>query len=298
MNTDISLLILAAGKGSRYGGTKQFDHVGYSDEYLLEYSIYDAIEIGFNRVVVVTSKEARYELEKYLRSKIPNTIYLKCVAQDVSQTPHNVSVVRTKPWGTAHAVWSARGEFVDPFVIVNADDYYGKQALQMAFNAANAIGQSKSYCLVAYPLKSTLSENGTVSRGVCEVDENRLISINEFTQLSNNQGLIIDRLTNKIFSGEELVSMNLWVLTPLVFQAIENQFLDFIEQTDNLEKEELYLPTIIQNQIVNEKIVVEVKTSSSTWMGMTFALDRENVVKRLEELVESGHYPSNLWEKQ
>jgi UTP-glucose-1-phosphate uridylyltransferase len=300
MNTDITLLILAAGKGSRYGGIKQFDTIGHSGEYLLEYSIYDAITAGFEKIVIVTSKESKEELSDYLSYRIPSSVSLTCISQDIEDTPTYSNLVekRIKPWGTGHAVWSARNVIFGPFVTINADDYYGRQAFRIAFKIGNSIGTEDRYGLVVYPLKNTLSKYGTVSRGICKLDSSRLLNISEFTKLAEVDGVISDEKTNRQFTGEEPVSMNLWILTPKMFSAIDDQFTDFIRETKDLEKDELYLPYIIQTCVDKNEVLVDALNTDSKWMGMTYASDRVEVVSTLNEYVGSGHYPSKLWQNQ
>ncbi|MFK7952234.1 MAG: sugar phosphate nucleotidyltransferase [Ekhidna sp.] len=299
MKTEINLLILAAGKGSRYGSEKQFDGVGVNGEFLFEYSIYDAIQIGFSNIVIITSKESKQEIEDYLESRISNKIRFCCIAQEEKDIPYNsqVKIERTKPWGTAHAVWSGREVLTDSdsFVTINADDFYTREALALAFKASKNITSDTKYGLVAFRLQKTLSINGPVSRGICDLNDSELIKINECTQLIDIEGVIIDKSSNTQFTGNELVSMNLWVLTPDVFKTIERQFAIFISENEDLKSGEIYLPSVIQSEIDNSENTVKVIANHGEWMGMTYASDREGVKSRLKSFVQSGLYPRDLW---
>lgn len=292
----MTLLILAAGLGSRFGAEKQYVGVGPTGEYLLEYNIYDAITAGFKEIVVVTNEASQEALTKYLQDRIPNHIKLTCVVQSIHDIPESVDIQgRTKPWGTAHAVRSAREVIHDTFVTINADDFYGRPGLKDAFELATNIQADPTLLgIVTYQLSKTISTYGSVSRGVCEVKDDILVKVVEHTQIRTNQNGLVDEATAKEFSGEELVSMNLWVLKPTLFDTITEQLNQEIQQLI-ANNAELYLPSCVQHQMDYNSVTVLNKPTQSDWMGLTYQEDRAEVVKTLLEMVAEGTYPTPLW---
>ncbi len=293
----MTLLLMAAGKGSRYGKLKQFDGLGPKEEFLMEFSIYDALQNGFNHIVVITQKDNVAFLQDYLRPRLPEDIKLDVLAQQLDDLPEGVSFdgERAKPWGTAHAVWTARNVIDNPFVVINADDYYGKNAYQ---NAARFIANKKAgdaFGLVAYTLKDTLSEYGSVSRGVCEQNGNHLISVIERTKIEAQEGGIVDTDSGMRFTGDELVSMNFWVCHPSIFQRITQDLKAFIASGENLERGEIYLPFVIQAMLEEKATQVEVIPSESMWFGVTYQDDKEKAMDALQEMTQAGGYQSPLW---
>ncbi|WP_246019931.1 nucleotidyltransferase family protein [Muriicola soli] len=293
----MTLLLMAAGRGSRYGALKQFDGLGPFDEFLMEFSIYDALENGFDHIVVVTQKDNVKFLKEYLSARIPGATKLDVVAQEVKDLPDGVSYTgeRTKPWGTAHAVWSARKVIDGPFSVINADDYYGKQAFKNAAKFVAGDSDPNAFGLVAYTLKDTLSPYGSVSRGVCKQDGNSLVSVEERTQIEEGEKGISDADSDTKFSGEELVSMNFWVCKPIIFDQIEEDIRSFFKEEENLEKGEVYLPFVIQAMLQQGKTKVEVIPSESMWFGVTYANDKETAMAQLKTMTSEGQYRSPLW---
>ena len=293
----MTLLLMAAGSGSRYGKLKQFDGLGPCEEFLLEYSIFDAISNGFNHIVVITKAENQEYLKEYLSARIPETITLDVLVQDINNLPTGASVTteRVKPWGTAHAVWCAKDVINDDFVIINADDYYGKNAFKSAAQFINSLESKNTYALVGYNLKDTLSEHGSVSRGVCNVDGNHLLSIQEHTKIGDVDGHIVDEDSNNELDPDTIVSMNFWICNASIFEYIETYFSNFLNVPENLEKSEIYLPFVAQEMMVNGLINIEVIAANSDWFGVTYYEDKAEAVSTLSNLTKQEQYPSPLW---
>lgn len=293
----MTLLLMAAGSGSRYGKLKQFDGLGPKEEFLLEYSIFDAIANGFDHIVVITKEANREFLEEYLSERIPSTIKLNVLVQDINNLPKNTNLdtERIKPWGTAHAVWCAKDVIDGEFVIINADDYYGKKAFENAAKFINSMNSNNTYGIVGYSLKDTLSDHGSVSRGVCNVDNEQLISIQEHTKISAVNDIIIDEDLNTELDPETIVSMNFWICNPSIFDYIETYFTNFLNVPENLEKSEIYLPFVAQEMMENGLININVITSKSDWFGVTYYEDKAEAVSTLKSLTEQNEYPSPLW---
>lgn len=294
----MTLLLMAAGSGSRYGKLKQFDDLGPKQEFLLEFSIYDAIKYGFTQIVLVTKAENKTFLEDYLSPKLPSNITLNVVVQDINDLPDGISIdtsKRAKPWGTAHAVWSARHVINSDFVIINADDYYGKEAFEGAANFIENNNSNKTYAIVGYNLKDTLSEHGSVSRGVCSVDEGHLVSIEEHTKIEAIDGKIIDTESGNTLSPDTVVSMNFWICNTSIFDYIETYFSNFLQIPENLEKSEIYIPFVAQEMMASGLIDINVISTNSEWFGVTYYEDKSEAVNTLKRLTIEGNYPSPLW---
>ncbi|NND80130.1 MAG: UTP--glucose-1-phosphate uridylyltransferase [Maribacter sp.] len=289
---------MAAGSGSRYGKLKQFDGLGPNEEFLMEFSIFDALENEFDHVVAITKKDNVAFLRDHLSARLPNTIKLDVIAQELMDIPEGCSYAgeRVKPWGTAHAVWTARNLINNPFVVLNADDYYGKGAFKNAAKFIKDEEYKDAYGLVGYTLKDTLSDHGSVSRGVCEAnEENTLLSVVERTQLTQEGNHVVDLESGAKFNGDELVSMNYWICRPTIFKAIEQDLRTFLQKGENLEKGEIYIPFVIQEMVQRNEVVVKVVPSGGKWFGVTYASDREMAVSQLQETTDKGGYPSPLW---
>jgi len=293
----MTLLILAAGLGSRYGGTKQFDGVGPKGEFLLEYTIFDAIRAGFSRIVLVTRTERVQEITDYFKERIPDTVNFQCIPQSMEDVPDGFrkSGDRVKPWGTAHAVWCAREVVQGKFVMVNADDLYGRNAIEMAFSLGGEHPEKNRFGLVGYELRETLSTFGTVSRGVCRTKNGLLAKVTEYTKLVKEDERIVDKETGANFEGDVLVSMNLWVLDATIFPEIEKAFLSFFDNISRQQKGELYLPQMIQNLIDVNAVTVNVVAGNSEWHGMTHKEDKAQLVNELKMLAKQRIYPTPLW---
>lgn len=295
----MTLLLMAAGRGSRYGKLKQFDDLGPNGELLMEYSIFDAIEAGFTQIVVITQKDKVDFTHNHLDERIPEDIELDVIAQETSDIPYGVAFMedREKPWGTAHAVWSARNVIEDAFVVINADDYYGKEAFINAAKFLNNPDSENNYGLVGYTLKDTLSTNGSVSRGICKIDgDNNLIAIEEHLKIEKKANVITDITTGENFNGEELVSLNFWVCQPEIFQTIEEEFITFLEDDRLVKSSELYLPLIIKKIVESGEDTIKTIPSNEQWFGITYAADREEVVKALKERTDNEQYPVPMWQ--
>ncbi len=295
----MTLLLMAAGRGSRYGKLKQFDGLGPKEEFLMEFSIYDAIENGFEHIVVITQKDNVEFLKEYLGNRLPEDIKLDVISQELSDLPSGVNFTgsREKPWGTAHAVWSARDVITTPFAVINADDYYGRAAYKNAFKFIKANKDDGAYGLIAYTLNDTLSEHGSVSRGVCKRDGDLLIAVAERTKIEKQDTRIVDLDSGIEFDGNELVSMNFWVCMPSIFDHIANDLRIFLNQTDSskIETGEVYLPFVIQEMLQDKSAKVKVIPSDSKWFGITYADDKQKAAHLLKELTTRGTYRTPLW---
>ena len=293
----MTLLLMAAGSGSRYGKLKQFDDLGPADEFLMEFSIFDALKNNFNHIVVITKAANQSFLESHLSKFLPEDVKLDVLIQDINDIPEGVQLEtkREKPWGTAHAVWTARNVIKGSFVIINADDYYGQNAFEGAANFIKNNTSDNTFALVAYNLKNTLSKFGSVSRGVCEVENNHLKSIIERTQISEKESQIIDKDSGVTLDPNAAVSMNFWICNASIFTYIETYFSTFLENSDNLEKSEIYLPFVTQEMMENGHITVKVIEAQSDWFGVTYYDDKDIAVQTLSELTQKGAYPTPLW---
>tara|TARA_B110000444_G_scaffold140614_1_gene131942 strand:- start:535 stop:1404 length:870 start_codon:yes stop_codon:yes gene_type:complete len=288
---------MAAGSGSRYGKLKQFDDLGPAKEFLMEFSISDALKNNFNHIVVITKSANKTFLETHLSERLPGNVKLDVLVQDIKDIPKGVSLIteREKPWGTAHAVWTARNVISGDFVIINADDYYGQNAFEGAAEFMKNNQFSSNFALVAYSLKNTLSEFGSVSRGVCKVENKRLKSIIERTKILEKNTQIIDEDSGVILDPNSAVSMNFWICNASIFNYIEAYFKKFLENPDNIEKSEIYLPFVTQEMMENGHITVEIIEAKSTWFGVTYYDDKELAVATLAELTKQGTYSTPLW---
>ena len=289
---------MAAGSGSRYGKLKQFDDLGPAKEFLMEFSIFDALKNNFNHIVVITKAANKSFLESHLSERLPSTVRLDVLVQKIEDIPEPITLdtKREKPWGTAHAVWTARNVIQGSFVIINADDYYGKNAFNGAAKFIKNNNASDKFALVAYNLKNTLSKFGSVSRGVCEVNNNQLTSIIERTKISEKNTQIIDEDSGVILETNTVVSMNFWICNASIFKYIETYFRKFLESIENHEKNEIYLPFVTQEMMENGHITVEVIEAQSTWFGVTYYDDKKEAVKILDDLTNQGLYPTPLWD--
>ena len=294
----MTLLLMAAGSGSRYGKLKQFDELGPKAEFLLEFSIYDAIKSGFDHIVLVTKKENQSFLSNYLTQRIPSDIKIDVVVQDINDLPKNTAIntERIKPWGTAHAVWSARKVVKSSFVIINADDYYGNEAFLQAANYLKIKKSENAYGLVTYKLGKTLSKFGAVSRGICKVESGKLTSIEEHIKIRENDNIIIDEDSQTILDFDNDVSMNFWICNTNIFDYIENYIRKFLENKDNLKKNEIYLPFVAQEMMSENIITIDAINSDSDWFGVTYFEDKDNAVNLLKSFTLKGQYPSPIWQ--
>ncbi|MFI3330935.1 MAG: nucleotidyltransferase [Rikenellaceae bacterium] len=297
-----TLLVLAAGMGSRYGSLKQMDGVGYSGEAIIDYSIFDAIRAGFGKVVFVI----RHDFEQAFREiftpeRFSNQIEVDFVFQELNKIPEGYSIPegREKPWGTNHAVMMAKDAIKEPFAVINADDFYGKNAYKTMADYLNTLHDTHDkYCMVGYQISNTLSENGSVSRGICEVDENQnLVSMVERTSIEKIDGKIVFFEGDKSveLDPEVAVSMNMFGFTPDYFAHSNEYFKTFISENQTNLKAEFYIPTMVNKLITEKTSEMKVLTTDARWFGVTYKQDREMVVESIKNLVEQGIYPKKLW---
>jgi len=293
----MTLLLMAAGSGSRYGKLKQFDDLGPAGEFLMEFAMYDAIKNDFDHMVVITKKENVDFLKNHLNGRLPESIKLDVLSQEKSDLPDGVTFTgeRKKPWGTAHAVWTARNVINGPFAVINADDFYGQSAYANAANFMKEHPNDNTYALLGYTLKDTLSEHGSVSRGVCMVDGDDLTSVKERLELEQESDGVIDHHSGNTYTGEEQVSMNFWVCKPSIFKKIESEFRIFLKDEDRIANSELYLPITIQEMLQAGEVHVKLVPSGGEWFGVTYASDKEKAEKILRDKTAQNQYISPLW---
>ena len=291
------LLIMAAGSGSRYGKLKQFDQIGPKGQFLMEYGIFDAIKNDFNHIVVITKEENQMFLKDYFSELLPNHVKFDVVVQDNKHLPKTITnkYNRIKPWGTAHAVWCAKNYIDDSFAIINADDCYGFNAFKNAKLFMKNNSSENTYGLVTYKLKDTLSDFGTVSRGVCEVKDENLVSINEHLKIIKGDDSIVDLDKNVEVNKNSFVSMNFWICKKKFFNHLENYLINEIQNIKNIDSDEIYLPFAAQELLSKNIIEIKVIDSESNWFGVTYKNDKKLSVKKLNKLTESGNYPMDLW---
>ncbi|MDP1623375.1 MAG: sugar phosphate nucleotidyltransferase [Bacteroidales bacterium] len=298
-----TLLILAAGMGSRYGGLKQLDQVGPSGETIIDYSIYDAIQAGFGKVIFIIKEAIEADFKETFVERLKEKISIDYVFQETWMVPEGITIPdnRSKPWGTGHAVMMAGGRINGPFAVINADDFYGRGAFETlaAYYRNRAPDRAKDYCMVAYQVSNTLSEFGAVSRGVCQADpDSFLVDVVERTHIERMETGIAyknDKGQPVLIPGNSLVSMNFWGFTPSLFSFLDQGFKTFIENNAADLKAEYYIPGVINELIKSRQITVKILHCHEKWFGMTYKEDRETVVKSIRELVRSGVYPENLW---
>lgn len=295
-----TLVILAAGMASRYGSMKQIQSFGPGGETIMDYSIYDAIRAGFSKVVFVIRQEFVEDFKAIFEPGLKGRIDVDYVFQDLNAyTNDNINPAeRTKPWGTAHAVLCAQQAVKEPFAVINADDFYGKDAFQKASDFLTKECAKNLYAIIGYELSKTLSDNGTVCRGVCDVDkDDYLVSITERTKIYAENGDIVFEDLNGIHkvANDSKVSMNFWCFDPSVFELCQKLFISFIEENSNNPKSEFFIPIVADKFIKNNIGKIKVIPTSAQWFGVTYKEDAPVVQKRLNELIESGEYPQQLW---
>ena len=296
-----TLFVLAAGMGSRYGGLKQIDGLGPSGETIMDYSVYDALRAGFGKVVFVIRKDFEEAFRKAVISKYADKVPCEVCFQSVDSVPEGCTYnpERTKPWGTNHAVLMAKGLINEPFAVINADDFYGRDSFQVLADYLKSVeGTTGKYCMVGYRVANTLSENGSVSRGVCATDENGyLTDVVERTKIEKVGDKIIyteDGVDTEI-SPNSPVSMNMWGFTPEYFEYVEKAFVEFLQARGQELKSEFYIPTLVNDMIRSGEATCKVLDTTSKWFGVTYAEDRPQVVMKINNLVKEGVYPEKLF---
>ncbi len=298
-----TLLVLAAGLGSRYGGLKQLDGLGPSGETIMDYSIYDAVKAGFGKVVFVIRQSFESEFREKVAKKYEHLIPIEVVFQELDNLPagFELNPDRVKPWGTNHALMMGKSVINEPFAVINADDFYGRKSYQVMSDFLSQLeGSENKYCMVGYRVGNTLSESGTVARGVCETDENNnLTSIVERTQIKRIDGVVKfkDEENDEWISlpDNKPVSMNMFGFTPDYFEYSDQSFVDFLKENEEDLKAEFFIPTLVNDLIIDGKIEMRVLDTTSQWFGVTYIEDRPVVVNKFKELVDKGEYPSPLF---
>lgn len=292
---------MAAGIGSRYGGLKQIDAFTPSGETILDYSIYDAIEAGFTKVVFVIRKEIEEDFRNTIVKRISPYITVQCVYQELDSfvsDDFHIPKDRKKPWGTGHAVLAARDAINEPFAVINADDFYGRSSYKTIADFLNK--STDQNCLVAYKLKNTLSAHGFVSRGICNIDSSGYLqSITEHTKIAMDaHDRLIDWQGNGmdvLLTGNEMVSLNLWGFHPGFFDYLNEKFHKFLKKRGNEVGAEFYLPSVVDSAINERLVKVAVLPTTENWFGITYKEDREIVQSQIQEKVNAGEYPKELW---
>jgi dTDP-glucose pyrophosphorylase len=297
-----TLLILAAGMGSRYGGLKQMDGVGPNGETILDYSVFDAVRAGFGKVVFVVRKHFRKDFEELVERKYKHTIPVEFVEQELDKLPEGFTLNpdREKPWGTAHAMLMAADVINTPFAVLNADDFYGASSFKVLADFLNENANNKGrYSMVGFYLNKTLSESGGVSRGICSTNsKGYLATVEEHHKIEEKDGVVSGENSNGVrhnLDGNAYTSMNMWGFTPDIFEHTKRIFTDFLKENQNDPKKEFYIPYVVNILLEEKKADVKVLATPDSWFGVTFKEDRPLVVEKLQKLSEEGKYPSPLF---
>ena len=296
-----TLFILAAGMGSRYGGLKQLDGLGPSGETIMDYSVYDALRAGFGKIVFVIRHDFEQEFRDKIISKYEGHVPVEVVFQDINTLPEGFSPnpERSKPWGTNHAVLMGKEAIREPFGVINADDYYGADSFRILGDFLRSVKDRKnSYCMIGFNIENTLSENGGVSRGLCEVDSDGFLSgVKECHGIERKEGRLIqvEEGENVPFPENASVSMNMCGFTPDYFDYSEKAFVEFLKEHGNDLKTEFYIPSVVNDLINNGTVTLKVEQTPNRWFGVTYAADREATVAQFKKLVEEGLYPTPLF---
>jgi dTDP-glucose pyrophosphorylase len=299
MTKDLTLLVLAAGMGSRYGGLKQIDPIGPGGETMIDYSIYDSLNAGFNKLVFVIRRDIEESFREVIGARFENRTKVEYVFQELDKLPPGFSVPanRSKPWGTGQAILMGAEVINEPFGVINADDFYGKNSFRVL--AKHLQSGSADYAMVGFILRNTLSEFGTVARGVCEVTaEGLLKSVTELTKIekAGTGAKHTDALGKEhSLSGDEMVSMNMWGFTPTIFRHLREQFPAFLNEHGQEEKSEFYIPSVVNALINSGQERLRVLRSADSWFGVTYREDRPRVVTSIGNLIAEKNYPERLW---
>lgn len=299
-----TLLVLAAGMGSRYGGLKQIDPVGPSGEIIIDYSIHDALAAGFGKVVFVIRRDIEYEFKKHVGERYESLTDVRYAFQELDDLPAGFTVPdgRVKPWGTGHAVLTAKSAIDEPFAVINADDFYGGggyRLLAERLSSARDVDGSGDYCMTGFTLRNTLSDHGSVSRGICRTgDEGFLEDVEEITNIERDGDgarYVNDAGTAVKLTGDEIASMNMWGFTPSIFDHLSVMFEAFLRERGAEPKSEFFIPTVVNELITSGQATVKVMESPDSWFGITYREDKEKVVASVAELVEDGTYSKKLF---
>lgn len=298
----LTLMIMAAGMGSRYGGLKQLDPVGPGGEIIMDYSVYDALRAGFGRVVFVIRRSIEQEFRRAIGSRFEQRIETAYAFQELDGLPPGFTVppARQKPWGTGHAMLAGRDLISGPFAVINADDFYGAGAFQLlADNLRRAPVQGQEYAMVGYTLRDTLSDHGTVTRGLCECDDRLYLRrIVETAQLApdGRRAVSVDAAgIRHALTGDEWVSMNAWAFTPTIFGHLDREFRVFLEAKRDDPKAEFFIPGVVGRLIDEHRVRVRILPGASRWLGITYREDKPLIEAALKQLVAEDAYPARLW---
>ncbi|MCM8538818.1 MAG: sugar phosphate nucleotidyltransferase [Lentisphaeraceae bacterium] len=291
---DITLLVMAAGMGSRYGGLKQLDAVGPNGETIIDYSVYDAIRAGYTKVVFIIRKDFEDEFKTKVGDKYQGKIKVEYAYQSLDDLPggHTPPEGREKPWGTGQAILTAKDLISEPFTVINGDDFYGAESFQVAADYYNS--DVDDFSMVAFRMDRTLSKFGGVTRGVCTVSDNKMTDIIETEGLQKVEGKVISKSDNN-FDGSEPVSMNMWGFTPRLFDYLHEMFIEFLAENGKEMKSEFLIPTVVNDLIQSAREHITVVESSAVWFGVTYKDDKPYVVEQIQSLINSGEYPENLF---
>ena len=296
-----TLFVLAAGMGSRYGGLKQIDGLGPNGETIMDYSVFDALRAGFGKIVFVIRKDFADDFKRVVLAKYEGKVPCDICFQAIENVPegYTYNPERTKPWGTNHAVLMGKDLIKEPFAVINADDFYGKESFEVLAKFLNEVaGKQNQYCMVGYRVCNTLSEHGSVSRGVCETDaEGNLTNVVERTSIERKENGIFYTVDGVDYALPENapVSMNMWGFTPEYFGYVEEAFKTFLKERGQELKSEFYIPTLVNDLIVAGKATCRVLDTTAKWFGVTYAEDRQMVVDKIAALTEAGVYPNPLF---
>lgn len=294
----MTLLILAAGMGSRFGGLKQMEPMGPNGEFIIDYSVYDAKKAGFNKIVFVIKEEMYEDFKNTIGKRVEDKIDVEYVFQKMEDIPISMDFERVKPWGTGHAILECKDVINEPFAIINADDFYGRNSFIKAYQFLKNEINDKQFGLIGYRACNTITENGSVKRGVCEIENNSLVGIDESS---------IERVDDHIHckslvDGKEydvelnrLVSMNMLLFTPKIFNYLERDFVNFLNGMKDKEKDEFLIPEVVDQYIKSGDVSVKVIETDSVWYGVTYKEDKDSVKDAINNLINNGEYNKNLW---
>lgn len=294
----MTLLILAAGMGSRFGGLKQMEPMGPNGEFIIDYSVYDAKKAGFNKIVFVIKEEMYEDFKNTIGKRVEDKIDVEYVFQKMEDVPVKIDFERVKPWGTGHAILECKNAINEPFAIINADDFYGRNSFVKAYQFLSDGISDKEFGLIGYRACNTITENGSVKRGVCEIENGVLTGINESSIEKVDEHIHCKSLVDgKEYDVElnRLVSMNMLLFTPKIFDYLENDFVSFLNNIKDKEKDEFLIPEVVDLHIKSGDISVKVIETDSVWYGVTYKEDKDSVKDAINKLINNGEYSKNLW---
>tara|TARA_Y100000766_G_scaffold166877_1_gene143346 strand:+ start:1 stop:861 length:861 start_codon:yes stop_codon:yes gene_type:complete len=286
---------MAAGMGSRYGGLKQLDAVGPSDETIIDFSVYDAIRAGYNKVVFIIREDFEKQFKEKISNKYEDKIKVEIVYQDLHDLPNSFSCPkdRSKPWGTGHAILAARNVISEPFAAINGDDFYGRESFKIISDHYSSM--NSGFAMAAFQLDKTLSDYGSVSRGICEQNLNQLVTVVETHGIKKSSAGNIECDRDISLLGNELVSMNMWGFMPSIFDHLEKMFNEFLDENISDLKSEFLIPSVVNDLIEKNIEKVQVLKTKSTWFGVTYMEDKPFVKNQIKELIQTGIYPEKLF---